>query len=514
MSTTEFAVPQQSIEGMYTDHGGWLKGWLRRKLGDSCSAADLAHDTFVRLLAKDALPEIREPRALLTTIAQGLVLNLRRRQRLEQAYLEALARLPEPQAPSPETRVILLETLLEIDRLLDGLPRAVRQAFLLSQLEGRRQADIAVELGLSVPTVKRYVARALAQCCFALRRRVPPRLRDAAPNMDLSAPIAPEVRHQAAQWLVELQADDVDDDTRRRWQAWRQADPEHERAWLRVESFRARLQALPGPLATAALAVPASGGRRRLVKALALAIFAGGGASVLDEQRTWRRWTADSRTGTGERAERLLPDGTRVTLNAGTAIDLRYSASERVLRLVSGEILVTTAPDPQGQGARPFIVQTGQGRLRALGTRFSVRDLDGRGGATARIAVFEGAVEMTPAHGGVPVILHAGQQGTLMRDQARVSGPVGEDAAAWTQGMIVAQDMPLPAFLAELGRYRPGRLDWDEGVAHLTVTGTYPTANTDRVLEILLYTLPIELSYLTRYWVTVKPGAGGDHGGG
>ncbi|CUJ68653.1 Probable RNA polymerase sigma factor fecI [Achromobacter aegrifaciens] len=163
----KFALPQQDIEGLYIDHGGWLKGWLRRKLGDACSAADLAHDTFVRLLAKDALPEIREPRALLTTIAHGLVLNLRRRQRLEHAYLEAMALLPEPQTPSPETQAILLETLLEIDRLLDALPRLMRQAFLLSQIDGKRQSEIAVELGVSVPTVKRYIAKALAHCCFA-----------------------------------------------------------------------------------------------------------------------------------------------------------------------------------------------------------------------------------------------------------------------------------------------------------------------------------------------------------
>ncbi len=167
MSANKSALPQQYIEGLYVDHGGWLRSWLRRKLQDPGTAADLAHDTFVRVLAKDALPEMREPRALLTTIAHGLVLNLRRRQRIERAYLEALALLPEPQVPSPETQSILLETLLEIDRLLDALPRPVRQAFLLSQIDGRPQSEIAVELGISIPTVKRYIARALVHCSFA-----------------------------------------------------------------------------------------------------------------------------------------------------------------------------------------------------------------------------------------------------------------------------------------------------------------------------------------------------------
>jgi len=161
------SAPSRQVETLYADHHGWLLGWLRRKLGDSFTAADLAHDTFVRVLAKDALPVIHEPRALLTTIANGLVLNMRRHQRIEQAFLDALARLPEPQSPSPETQAILLETLVELDRLLDGLPVPVRQAFLMSQLDGLKQSEIATRLGISVPTVKRYVARALEQCCFA-----------------------------------------------------------------------------------------------------------------------------------------------------------------------------------------------------------------------------------------------------------------------------------------------------------------------------------------------------------
>lgn len=156
-----------AIAELYRDHHGWLAAWLRKKLGCSNHAADLMHDTFLRVLAKEAPLTIREPRALLTTIANGLVINHYRRIRIEQAYLEALALLPEPLAPSPETQAILIETLVELDRLLDGLPRLVREAFLLSQLDGLRQSEIATRLGISVPTVKRYVARALAQCCFA-----------------------------------------------------------------------------------------------------------------------------------------------------------------------------------------------------------------------------------------------------------------------------------------------------------------------------------------------------------
>lgn len=155
------------VEALYLAHHGWLQAWLRRRLGDAFLAADLSHDTFVRVLGKRTPLQVREPRALLSTIANGLVLNMYRRQRIEQAFLAELALQPEPLAPSPEARALLLETLVELDRLLAELPDKVREAFLLSQLDGLRQSEIAARLGVSLPTVKRYLVRALAHCCFA-----------------------------------------------------------------------------------------------------------------------------------------------------------------------------------------------------------------------------------------------------------------------------------------------------------------------------------------------------------
>lgn len=151
---------------LYTDHHTWLHAWLRKKLGCTHRAADLAHDTFLRLLSREEPIAIQKPRAFLTAIAQGLLSNHFRRQKLEQAWLEALAYIPGGEAPSPEQRALMLETLLEIDRRLDALGPVVRRAFLLFQLDGLPQAEIAARLGISVPSVKRYVARALVACCF------------------------------------------------------------------------------------------------------------------------------------------------------------------------------------------------------------------------------------------------------------------------------------------------------------------------------------------------------------
>lgn len=160
------AVPS-SIEMLYCDHHSWLRGWLSKKLGNGHQAADLAQDTFVRLLAKEDTPVLQEPRAFLTTVAKRVLANHWRREQLEQAYLEALANVPEAYAISPEDQAILLESLVEIDRLLNGLPTIVKRAFLLTQLDGLNHAEVATELSISVTTVKRYLAKAAQQCFFA-----------------------------------------------------------------------------------------------------------------------------------------------------------------------------------------------------------------------------------------------------------------------------------------------------------------------------------------------------------
>lgn len=152
------------VRTLYVEHHGWLQTWLRRRLGNSCDAADLAQDTFVRILRVADRGTIETPRAYLTTVAKGVLVNWYRRQALEQAYLQALALLPEPEAPSPEQRALVLETLHEIDAMLDALPPLVRRSFLLSQLEGMKYEDIALQLGVSLSSVKRYMAQAFRQC--------------------------------------------------------------------------------------------------------------------------------------------------------------------------------------------------------------------------------------------------------------------------------------------------------------------------------------------------------------
>jgi RNA polymerase sigma-70 factor (ECF subfamily) len=154
----------QSIDDLYRAHNGWLQKWLRRRLGDQEHAADIAQDTFVRLLISGRLPSLGDGRSHLVQIARHLVIDQWRRRRVEQAYLESIAGLPEPESPSPETRALVIETLLQIDAMLAAMPARVREAFLLSQFEGLSYAEIAERLQVSVSSVQKYMLRAIAAC--------------------------------------------------------------------------------------------------------------------------------------------------------------------------------------------------------------------------------------------------------------------------------------------------------------------------------------------------------------
>ncbi|WP_409275552.1 sigma-70 family RNA polymerase sigma factor [Pseudomonas sp. KCJK9111] len=152
------------VQNLYSAHHGWLHTWLRHRLGNAADAADVAQDTFMRLLQRREHLQIQQPRAFLRTVARGLIIDHWRREELHKAYLEALALVPEAHTPDVETRELLLELLERIAKMLDGLKPKVRTAFLLAQCEGLRHQEIAQQMGVSVRTVERYIADALYHC--------------------------------------------------------------------------------------------------------------------------------------------------------------------------------------------------------------------------------------------------------------------------------------------------------------------------------------------------------------
>lgn len=165
-------VKTTPVADIYGAHHGWLRAWLQRKTGCSWRAADLAQDTFLRILnsprSSAELSHVREPRSFLATIARRVWIDHVRRDSLEKAWLEALRQQPEPFVISSEEQVLILETLCRVDQMLEGLGENVCQTFLLVHLEGLRYAQIADRLGVSVSSVKKYMAKATEHCLLMM----------------------------------------------------------------------------------------------------------------------------------------------------------------------------------------------------------------------------------------------------------------------------------------------------------------------------------------------------------
>ncbi|MBM7060064.1 FecR domain-containing protein [Pseudomonas sp. UL073] len=315
----------------------------------------------------------------------------------------------------------------------------------------------------------------------------------------MHAPISAAVAEQAVRWLLELQDGQPSDQQRQAWAAWRAAAPEHEQAWQRIESVNQRLRGVPSGLARRTLDAPASRQRRDALKTLAVLLGAGATSWGLLEEKPWQPWLADQHTAVGERRDLTLADGTRLVLNTDSAVNIRFDHAQRLIDLQRGEIFLHGAADP-----RPLRVSTPHGLIDPAGTQLSVRLAD----ASSRVSLFEGQALVQPrAHAGAPLRLLAGQQLSFDSRQLGALQTVDENSRAWSRGMLIASQMRLADFLAELSRYRHGRLSCDPAIADLRLSGSYPLDDSERILALLPRALPIEVRHFTRYWVSVHPRA-------
>ncbi|MCX2684108.1 FecR family protein [Pseudomonas sp. DCB_AW] len=316
-------------------------------------------------------------------------------------------------------------------------------------------------------------------------------------------PVDAEALEEAAEWLMCMSAGDVTDAQQADWLAWRNSSPARASAWQRAERLMGKLGGLPPALSMPALDRPADPGRRALVSRLAL-LLALAPASWAGWRLTEQQgWAADYRSGIGERLDLTLADGTQIVLNTDSAIDVRFNAGERFIRLLRGEILVQTAPDIVVP-ARPLWVGTREGRMQALGTRFTVREFGGR----TYLAVIEGAIRIEPGNADhlARRVVQAGQRADFDARTIAAPRPVDEAVTAWTQGMLLADKMRLDALVAELARYQRGFIRCDPGIADLRVSGAFPISDPRRTLSMLesTYALRVE-AHMGGYWTMLAP---------
>lgn len=324
------------------------------------------------------------------------------------------------------------------------------------------------------------------------------------------------VVQEAIAWMVTLQSGTASLEDHAACQRWQAQDAQHALAWERLRGLAQPVQQIPPALAMQTLGnatrtaqqVQALLQRRQALKMLLLVTGSAGVLGLGYKHVPWQPMLAQYTTRVGQKKRVMLADGTEVMLNTATALDSDFDASTRRLRFYHGEILLTTGPESHVHQAsalaantahRPFIVETAQGSLRALGTRFLVRQREHGIG----LAVFEGAVEVN--NGGQRQIVQAGQQLAFSRARIGAVQGLNPDASAWMDGLLIARAMPLADFLQELNRYRRGHISVDPALAQLTISGVFPLQQPERVLQAVQETLPVRLVQYWHYWVRVLP---------
>lgn len=299
-----------------------------------------------------------------------------------------------------------------------------------------------------------------------------------------------QILDEAADWLTILSERPLTESEQTALSQWREKSPDHERTWQAAVQFQGMVGDIPPDVGKQVLYR-----RRNVLKTIAALVVLPATAKF-----TWDYYpalTADYRLAKGEQRQVVLPDGSQLDINTASVVDVRFDDSQRLVRLIKGEILVTTATDQ-----RPFMVETDSGFIRALGTRFSVSHLDQQ---KTLVKVYEDAVEVRPVLSTTSEHINAGNQVNFDQQQTDTPDANTESAPAWSRGQIISNNQRLGDFIKELGRYRTGILRCDPEVANLRISGVFQVQDTDKTLQVLANTLPVRINRATDYWVTVSP---------
>ena len=329
----------------------------------------------------------------------------------------------------------------------------------------------------------------------------------AAASPGSSAPPSHDIMLQAAEWFALLRSGEATAQDRAAWQAWIDSHQQHHDAWQYVEAISRRFEPVRAPdnaqAAVKTLQSVRGTSLKRRTALNGLAVMFGAG---LLGWGAWRgtplgpallSWSADYRTATGEIREITLADGTRVWLNTASAMNADYQPALRRLHLLSGEVLISTAADT----ARPFVVDTGYGRMQALGTRFTVREEND----ATYLAVYQGAVRIHTRDSGTEQIVGSGRQVRFNASRIGELAAAEPGREAWARGVLLAEDIPLADVVRELNRYQHGHLSLAPELATLRVVGGYPLQDPDKVLSMLAEVLPIQVRRILPWWLSIEP---------
>ncbi|MGY0216661.1 FecR domain-containing protein [Endozoicomonadaceae bacterium StTr2] len=305
---------------------------------------------------------------------------------------------------------------------------------------------------------------------------------------------SPESIRQAACWAARLWADDATEQDRQALLHWRQQNSDNDNAWRHLEQVQSKFSLLPSnSVSTQILGKRTRINRRQL---LALAILSLGATGLYRAHLSRTSITGEMfSSNIGEIKPVTLTDGTRLVLNTDSKLIANITSDTRQLHLLQGEVMITTGSHPA-----PLQVFSTQGQIIPIGTRFAVQQHE----QSTRVEVYKGAVTLSPLQQHITQTLQAGEFTHFTTDQIDKADQLPETNSAWTQQLLVASRMPLTVFTRELARYRPGFIRIDPELEQLHVTGVFSLQDTDQILHNLSQILPVKITYLTRYWITIS----------
>ena len=313
------------------------------------------------------------------------------------------------------------------------------------------------------------------------------------------------VSEQAIDWMVKLRAGTPDAALQTRFNAWLAMDPAHLQAWTQLQdrlgasfnTVRALDRRLPGQASEARqILLQPQGSRRDALRVIAGLGLLGGSLWLGARSPLGDSLLADLSTGRGQRQAFDLADGSRLNLNANSAVDLRFDDQQRLVVLRHGELVIQVAPDPQ----RPLRVRTAQGQVQALGTRFLVAQEQD----VTRVVVLQHSVQLRLPDG-TTRDLQEGQSALLATGRITPTAGDQRGRADWLVGRLNVLDEPLEQVVEALRPYQRGFIRIAPQVRHLRVQGVFPLDDPARTLAALAETLPIQVDSYSPWLTLIRP---------
>lgn len=310
--------------------------------------------------------------------------------------------------------------------------------------------------------------------------------------------IPPHVLDAAADWLVLLHSGEMTALQQQQFEQWKAEKKEHQLALQQMEKFSHGLSNLAGNFPSKALVQSNQkfnlAAKRNMLLSLSGLVIVGLSAYFIP----WEKWQSDYHTKVGEIKKVSLKDGSQLIMASDCYVDVNFTQEKRQIKLIDGEIYIETAKDAQH---RPFIVETKNGSVEALGTQFTVRQENSE---QTKVKVYKHAVAIEPENSSKRQILKQGQRAFFDEKYISKALPLDNDQPYWTQQLLVVDQWPLQKVLDELFRYKKGTYHLAPELKNIKISGVFSLKNPEQSLETLAYSHQLELNYYSQYLLNIK----------